>query len=125
MEKKFKKTLYVPQVWRSLLEIDTFDDLSPFLQPAPPVEAIEAGGLTRPDWSRPIRHDHRMVSFEEEGHVVALELVSGDENYFAVPSLQLPNGDRYAPRDVELDILPEETLEVKGVAKFVWRQKLT
>ena len=125
MKKRFTKTLNIPHVWRSLLQIESFDDLSPFLEPTPPTEAIEADGLTRADWSRPIRHDRRQVSFKEDGHVVSLELISGNENYFTVPSLQLPNGDRYARPEVEFEIPPEETLEVQGVAEFVWRQQLT
>ena len=124
MEKKFTHTLNVPKVWKSLLDIESFDDLSAFLESEPPPQALEPNGLTRADWSRPIRHDRRKVSFEEEGHKVCLELISGDDKYFAVPSLELPNGERYAPTDVEFDVSAEEILEIRGIARFVWKQQL-
>jgi hypothetical protein len=124
MEKRFKTVLTVPKVWKSLIEIESFDDLTAFLEKKPPAEAMAAGGLIRPDWPRPLRNDRRVVSFKEDEYAVSLELISGNENYFTLASVALPNGEQYAHADVGLKIDPEEVLEIRGTAKFTWKQQL-
>lgn len=123
MDKRFQTVLEVPDVWNSLLGIQSLDDLSSFLQPAPP-ESLISGGLTRAGWPKPSRNDRREVSFSEDDHVVALELLSGQENYFVVSTLTLPNGERYAQTTVGYQIRGEEELEIRGHGKFRWRQEL-
>ena len=124
MDKRFQSILEVPEVWESLLGIQSLDDLSSFLEPAPPPQALMAGGLTRADWSKPFRNDRREVSFSEDDYVVALELLSGRENYFIVSTITLPNGDRYAQTGVGYRIRGEEVLEIRGLGKFRWKQTL-
>jgi hypothetical protein len=124
MEKQFTTRLDVPKVWQSLLEIESFDDLTAFFEHTPPTEAREVGGLTRPDWPRPIRNDRREVSFQEDGYTVTLELLSGNQHYFTRATVTLPSGERYAHREVNYRIYPEEILEIRGLAKFTWRQQL-
>jgi len=124
MDKRFQTVLEIPDVWNSLLGIQSLDDLSSFLEPAPPAEAVENGGLTRADWPKPLRNDRREVSFEEDGYTVALELLSGHENYFFIAALSLPTGERYASTTVAYKIRSEELIEIRGVGKFRWRQQL-
>ena len=124
IEKRFQSVLTVPKVWQSLLEIESFDDLSLFLQKKAPPEAMDLGGLTVPEWPRPIVNDRRPVSFNEAEHTVALQLISGTGNYFALASVTLPSGDQYAHTDVRHEIVDEERLEIRGVGSFVWRQRL-
>ena len=124
MDKRFQSVLTVPKVWQSLLEIESFDDLSLFLQKEAPPEAVGLDGLTVPEWPRPIVNDLREVSFDEDEHAVALQLISGTGNYFAVASVTLPSGDQYAHSDPRHEIVEEERLEIRGVGKFVWRQRL-
>jgi hypothetical protein len=124
MEKQFTTRLEVPKVWQSLLEIESFDDLTAFFEHTPPPEARETGGLTQPDWPRPIRNDRREISFQEDGYTVTLALLSGDEHYFTRASVTLPSGERYAHREVNYRIYPVEILEIQGGAKFTWRQEL-
>jgi len=124
MEKRFNTLLIIPKVWKSLLEIESFDDLTAFFELSPPSEALEAGGMTRADWPRPIRNDRREVSFQEDGYTVAVELMSGNENYFMLASVTLPNGERYAHSEVNYVIYPEEILEIRGGPTFTWQQQL-
>jgi hypothetical protein len=124
MEKRFATPLAVPKVWKSLIEIESFDDLTAFFEQSPPTEALGTEGLTQADWPRPIRHDRREVSFQEDGYTVTLELRSGNESYFTLASVTLPSGDRYAHTEVGYVLYPEEILEIRGMAKFVWKQQL-
>lgn len=125
MEKKnFSTVLHVPKVWRSLLEIESLDDLTAFLEASPPPEAVETDGLIRADWPRPFRHDRREVSFQEDEYTVCLGLFSGNENYFTMASIVFPNGDRYAHTKVFRRIYPVEVLEISGVGTFVWSQEV-
>ena len=124
IEKRFATILAVPRVWQSLLEIQSFDDLTAFLVDFPPPEVIEPGGFTRADWPRPVRNDRRRVSFSEDEHTVMLELISGNGHYFAQPSILLPTGDRYARSSGELQVRPEEVLAIAGMGRFIWRQEL-
>ena len=124
VEKRFKTALAVPRVWQSLLEIQSFDDLTAFLADFPPATVVEPGGFTRADWPRPVRNDHRAVSFSEDDHTVMLELLSGTGHYFVQPSVLLPDGDRYALPTAESQVHPEEVLAIPGTATFVWRQEL-
>ncbi len=124
MERKtFSTVLNVPKVWQSLLEIESLDDLTAFLEKFPPPEAVESGGLTRADWPRPFRKDRREVSFKEDDYTVCLGLLSGNENYFVLPSIVLPNGDRYAQMEVSHRVYPEEMLEIEGVGRYAWTQQ--
>jgi hypothetical protein len=123
-EKRFKTVLSVPKVWQSLLEIQSFDDLSLFLQQKAPPEAVGLDGFTLADWPRPIVNDHRKVSFTEDEHMVALELLSGNDHYFALASVVLPTGEKYAHSGISHDIASVEVLEIPGVAKFAWHQRL-
>ena len=124
MDKRFQTILEVPEVWEPLLGIQSLDDLSSFLEFAPPAEALVAGGLTRADWPKPFRNDRRDVSFSEDDYVISLQLLSGRENYFVVSTITLPNGDRYAQTGVGNRIRGEEVLEIRGLGKFRWRQTL-
>jgi hypothetical protein len=124
IEKKFNTVLSVPRVWKSLLEIESFDDLTAFLERRPPPESVGLQGLTQPEWPRPIQHDRREVSFVEDGYTVCLGLISGDERYFALPSVVFPTGERYAHQEAGLEVSPEEILEIEEKAKFSWRQRL-
>ncbi|MEO7697889.1 MAG: hypothetical protein ABIZ04_01560 [Opitutus sp.] len=124
MEKHFKTVLRIPRVWKTLLEVGSFDDLTGFLEPAPPAQALERGGSTRADWPRPLRHDHRRVSFQEDGYTVSQELKSGDDHYYTVASVVLPNGERYAHTDANFEIHRRERLEVRDLGHFSWVQRL-
>ena len=124
MDKTFQTVLAVPNVWRGLLSIGSFDDLSAFLEQTQPGESKCSDGLTRADWVRPIRSDHREVFFIEDGYRVSLELFSGNENYCVLASLVLPRGERYAKTEADSQIQPVETLEIRGVGKFTWQQRV-
>lgn len=125
MEKKiFSTVLNVPKVWQSLLEIESLDDLTAFLEKSPPPEAVETDGLIRADWPRPFRHDRREISFQEDDYTIFLGLFSGNENYFTMASIVFPNGDRYAHTKVFRKIYPVEVLEISGFGSFVWSQEL-
>jgi hypothetical protein len=124
VEKRFQTVLTVPRVWRSLLEIQSFDDLGAFLERRRRPEQIGLQMLTQADYSRPIQNDRREVSFAEEGYTVSLELMSGNEYYFALPSIVLPTGERYEQADVSRVIAPKVTLEIPGLAKYTWQQKM-
>ena len=121
--KRFETVLFVPRVWQSLLEILSFDDLTAFLAGSPPPEVTEAGGFTRADWPRPVRNDHRRVSFSEDEYTVMLELMSGNGHYFAQPSIFLPNGDHYARSAGESPVRSKEKVEISGIGTFIWRQE--
>lgn len=122
--KQFETVLSVPRVWQSLLEIESFDDLTAFLADSPPPEVTEAGGFTQADWPRPVRNDRRRVSFSEDEHTVMLELISGNGHYFTQPSIFLPNGDRYARSAGESQVRSKEKLEISGIGTYIWRQEL-
>jgi hypothetical protein len=122
--KMFSTVLLIPKLWQSLLAIESFDDLSLFLQKQAPREALELDGTTRPDWPRPIVNDRRKVSFIQDEHTVALELLSGNDHYFVRASVVLPSGEMYAHTEISYNIAAEEILEVQGLGKFVWRQEL-
>jgi hypothetical protein len=124
VEKRFKTVLTVPKVWKSLLEIQSFDDLTAFLEKKPSAEAIGPHGIVRPDWPRPILNDHREVCFTEDDYTVFLELISGKENYATLASVVLPTGQRYAHADLDFDVPPVEILEIPDLAKFIWKQQL-
>ena len=124
MEKRFNTTLNVPKLWQSLLEIQSLDDLTAFLEKSPPPEALEENGLIRANWPRPYRNDRRLVHFEEDDYTVSLELISGQENYFTVASIVLPTGERYAHCEVSFSIPGEGILEIQGLATFAWTQHL-
>jgi hypothetical protein len=124
IEKRFQTVLIVPKVWSSLLEIQSFDDVGAFLERRPPPEASGLQVMTKADYPRPIQHDHREVSFAEDDCIVCLDLVSGTENYYTVGSIVLPTGERYAQPEVSYEVARKVTLEILGLAKFTWQQKL-
>jgi hypothetical protein len=124
IEKRFQTILTVPKVWSSLLEIQSFDDLGAFLERRPPPEASGLQVMTKADYPRPIQYDRREVSFSEDDCTICLELISGNENYYTLPSVILPTGERYAQSEVSYEVAPKVTLEIRGLAKFTWQQKL-
>jgi hypothetical protein len=111
-------------VWGSLLEIQSFDDLGAFLERRPPTQANGLQLMTKADHPRPIQYDRREVSFTEDDYTVCLELISGNENYFTIASITLPTGEKYARSEATCVVESKVTLEVPGVAKYTWRQKM-
>lgn len=119
--------LKVPKVWQDLLAIEDFKALATYpaksvsvcLNPAHP--RTDGAQGVRNDYPIPLRDEHRVVSFEENGYTVQLGLLSGDKNYWTLVTVFDPHGQVYEADEVSNEISPEESI-ARGPLRFEWQQ---
>ena len=121
----FGTVLEVPKAWQKLLNIEAFSDLKSLPKKSNSGgAALDKSGNVKSAWPHPLRDDSRTVSFKEAGHTVALQLLSGNENYWTTARVTLPDGRELEADEAGFDVSEEEAIEIPGNFRYVWKQQL-